>query len=93
MAGFDIERIAHLARLDLTEEEKITFGGQLETIVAYVDRIATLNVDGLVPTLHGHQVNNIFRADVPVQGLQTEDVLRNAPARIDDEIKMPRVVE
>ncbi len=93
MAGFDIERVAHLARLALTDEERATFGGQLETIVAYVDRIAGLDVEGLPATLHGHRVNNIFREDVPVAGLDTETVLENAPARIEDEIRMPRVVE
>lgn len=93
MAGFDIDRVAHLARLDLTNEERATFGAQLETIVAYVDRIAGLDVEGLAPTLHGHNVNNIFREDAPVEGLETEVVLANAPARIDNEIRMPRVVE
>jgi aspartyl-tRNA(Asn)/glutamyl-tRNA(Gln) amidotransferase subunit C len=93
MAGFDIDRVAHLARLDLTHEERTTFGGQLETIVAYVDRIASLDVEGLNPTLHGHSVNNIFREDTPVTGLETEVILANAPARIDEEIRMPRVVE
>ncbi|MDO4527490.1 MAG: Asp-tRNA(Asn)/Glu-tRNA(Gln) amidotransferase subunit GatC [bacterium] len=93
MAGFDIDRVAHLARLDLTDEERATFGAQLETIVAYVDRIAGLDVEGLAPTLHGHNVNNIFREDAPVEGLETEVVLANAPARIDNEIRMPRVVE
>lgn len=93
MAGFDIDRVAHLARLALTDEERATFGAQLETIVAYVDKIAGLDVEGLPATLHGHSVNNIFRKDVPVEGLETEAVLANAPARIDTEIRMPRVVE
>ena len=93
MAGFDIDRVAHLARLDLTEEERVTFGAQLETIVAYVDRIAGLDVTGEAATLHGHSVNNISRADTPVDGLETEAALQNAPARIEDEIRMPRIVE
>ena len=93
MAGFDIDRVAHLARLELTDEERVTFGGQLETIVAYVDRIAGLDVTGASATLHGHNVNNIFRADTPVEGLDTEAAMQNAPARIEDEIRMPRIVE
>ena len=93
MAGFDIDRVAHLARLELTDEERATFGGQLETIVAYVDRIAGLDVAGASATLHGHNVNNIFRADTPVEGLDTEAAMQNAPARIEDEIRMPRIVE
>lgn len=48
---------------------------------------------GLPATLHGHSVNNIFRADVPVEGLPTEVATANAPERIEDEIRMPRVVE
>jgi Asp-tRNA(Asn)/Glu-tRNA(Gln) amidotransferase C subunit len=44
-------------------------------------------------TLDGHGVNNIFRADVPVAGLETEAAMQNAPERIEDEIRMPRIVE
>ncbi len=93
MAGFDIDRVAHLARLALTDDERARFGGQLETIVSYVERIASLSTEGLPATLHGHDVNNIFREDEPSGGLPTEEVLNNAPARIGDEIRMPRVVE
>ncbi len=93
MAGFDIDRVAHLARLALTDEERTLFGGQLETIVAYVERISALDVTSLPATLHGHGVNNIFREDTPREGLDTETVLDNAPARVGDEIRMPRVVE
>lgn len=93
MAGFDIDRVAYLARLALTDEERKAFGAQLETIVAYVDRIAGLDVEGLPATVHGHDVNNIFREDVPTEGLPTAVALANAPARVGDEIRMPRVVE
>lgn len=93
MAGFDIDRVAHLARMELTDEERTHFAGQLETIVAYVERISSLDVEGLPATLHGHSVNNIFREDVPAEGLPVETVLENAPARIEDEIRMPRIVE
>lgn len=93
MAGFDIDRVAWLARLALTDEERATFGAQLETIVSYVDRIAGLDVEGLPATANGHDVSNIFREDAPVEGLPTEVALANAPAQVDDEIRMPRVVE
>ena len=59
MAGFDIDRVAMLARLELTDEERTRFGGQLETIVAYVDRIAGLELDGLEATLHGHDAGGL----------------------------------
>ena len=93
MAGFDIDRVAFLARLALTDEERATFGAQLETIVAYVDRIAGLETAGLDATLHGHEEGAPFRADEPRAGLPLDAVLGNAPARIEDETRMPRVVE
>ena len=93
MGGFDIDRVAHLARLALTDDERTLFGGQLETIVSYVERISELDVEGLPATLHGHSVNNIFREDKPVEGLPTEVAMENAPERIEDEVRMPRVVE
>ena len=93
MAGFDIDRVAFLARLALTDEERKTFGAQLETIVAYVDRIAGLETAELDATLHGHAAGAPLREDTPAPGLPLEAVLGNAPARIDDEIRMPRVVE
>lgn len=93
MAGFDIDRVALLARLALTEDERRIFGAQLETIVAYVDRIAGLETAELDATLHGHAEGAPLRADTPAPGLPLETVLANAPARVDDEIRMPRVVE
>lgn len=91
--NFDIDHIAHLARLAFTDEQKQLLGQQLSSILAYVDKIGSIDVTGVEPTLHGQPVSNAFREDIPVKGLNTEDVLKNAPARIDDEIKMPRIVE
>ncbi len=92
-ANMNIDHIAHLARLAFTDEEKAVLASQLESILTYVDKIGELDVSNVEPTLHGQQVSNAFREDVPVKSLDTEAVLTNAPARIDDEIKMPRIVE
>lgn len=91
--SFDINHIANLARLQFSDEEKGRFTEQMEAIVAYVDKLRTLDVTGIEPTLHGQQVSNVFREDVQHACFDAETVLANAPERIDDEIKMPRVVE
>ena len=49
--------------------------------------------DGIEPTSHGQPVYNVFRADVVRPGLDHERVLANAPARIEDEFKVPRIME
>lgn len=90
---FNVDYVANLARLSLTDEEKALFGKQLPAILHYVDKIAALDVADIEPTLHGQPVNNIFREDVPVPSLDRETVLENAPQRVDDEFRMPKVVE
>ena len=90
---FDLERIAHLARLTLSPEERTLFAHQLASIVGYVEKIGELDTDGIEPSLYGQPISNIFREDTPRPSLPPETVLANAPARIGDEIKMPRVVE
>lgn len=91
--NFDLERVAHLARLTLSDEERALFGKQLSSIVGYVEKIAELDTTGIEPSLYGQPVSNIFREDNPRTSLPTDVVMQNAPARIGDEIKMPRVVE
>lgn len=85
--------VANLARLDLDEASCALFQRQLETVLGYVRQIGELELDGIEPTSHGQPVYNVFRADEPRPGLAPERVLANAPARLDDEFKVPRIVE
>ena len=85
--------VANLARLDLDAEACALFQRQIGTIVDYVRQISELNLDGIEPTSHGQPVYNVFRADVERPGLEHERVLGNAPARLEDEFKVPRIVE
>ena len=89
----DVAYVANLARLDLDPASCALFQRQLGTIVDYVRQIGELNLDGIEPTSHGQPVYNIFREDVERAGLERERVLANAPARLDDEFKVPRIVE
>jgi aspartyl-tRNA(Asn)/glutamyl-tRNA(Gln) amidotransferase subunit C len=92
-AEIRVAYVANLARLDLDEASCALFQRQLETVVEYVRQIGELDLDGIEPTSHGQPVYNVFRADEPRPGLAHERVMANAPARLDGEFKVPRIVE
>jgi aspartyl-tRNA(Asn)/glutamyl-tRNA(Gln) amidotransferase subunit C len=89
----DIDYVAQLARLALTEEEKATFSRQLGDILGYVAQLQEVNVDGIEPTAHALPLENVWSADEPVPALPREDALRNAPATRDGMFVVPKVVE
>ena len=89
----NVAYVANLARLELDAESCALFQRQLATIVDYVRQIGELDLDGIEPTSHGQPVYNVFREDVEQTGLKHDRVLANAPARLGDEFKVPRIVE
>lgn len=89
----EIEHVAKLARLELSEEEKETFTGQMDAILAYVDKLSELNTDAVIATAHAVPAENAFRNDVSVPSLGVENALLNAPDRIIDFFRVPRVIE
>ncbi|MBC2593063.1 Asp-tRNA(Asn)/Glu-tRNA(Gln) amidotransferase subunit GatC [Ruficoccus amylovorans] len=89
----DIEYVARLARIDLTDEEKRTFTSQLEDILAYVDKLNQVDVSGVEPMAHAFSLENVLDDDEPGQPLPVEQALRNAPAQRDNQIVVPKVVE
>lgn len=89
----DVKYVANLARIQLTDDEVSAFQGQLEHIVGYVEKIGYLDLEGIEPTSHAHALANIFRADEIRPGLDVEAVLRNAPERVDDQFKVPKILE
>jgi aspartyl-tRNA(Asn)/glutamyl-tRNA(Gln) amidotransferase subunit C len=96
MAGrvdIDIDRLAVLARIELTPEEKARFAAQLGDVLAHVEQLNMVNVDGVEPTAHAFPVTNVWRADEPAPGLPVGDALANAPAKRSDQFVVPRVVE
>lgn len=94
-AGSDlnIDYLANLARLALTDEEKVRFARQLGDILHYVDKLRQVDVTGVEPMAHAAPVFNVWQADVPRPGLTVEQALRNAPAQRDNMIVVPKVVE
>ena len=89
----DVAYVAELARLELTDEEKALFQPQLENIVKYVEKISSVDVDGIEPMMHGRALVNAFREDVVRPSMSSEAALSNAPKRVGDEFLLPKIVE
>ena len=89
----DVEYVANLARLHLTEVEIGCFQGQLEHVLAYVEQLQQLDVSGIEPMAHAIPVDNVFRADEPKACLDRELVLANAPTKMDNQFTVPKIIE
>ncbi|BEH11916.1 MULTISPECIES: Asp-tRNA(Asn)/Glu-tRNA(Gln) amidotransferase subunit GatC [Geobacter] len=89
----DVEHVATLARLELAEDEKDRFTGQLDAILAYVEKLNELNTDGIIPTSHAVPVENAFREDEVRFSIGVENALANAPDRVEGFFRVPRVIE
>ena len=88
-----IDHVAHLARLELTAEEKERFAGQIGDILAYIAQLNEVNVEGVEPTAHAFPVVNVWAEDVAQPGLSVEAALGNAPQKRDNMFVVPKVVE
>ena len=75
----DVEKIAALARLELSQEEKETYQEQLSAILEYAARLNLLDIEDVPPTTSAVALQNIMREDVVEPSLSLEDVLFNAP--------------
>ncbi|WP_317259172.1 Asp-tRNA(Asn)/Glu-tRNA(Gln) amidotransferase subunit GatC [Paenibacillus sp. J5C2022] len=89
----DVEHVANLARLELSDAEKEQFTGQLNAILKYAEKLNELDTDGVEPTSHVLNVTNVMREDVVKPSLPIEKVLQNAPDEEDGQIKVPAVLE
>ncbi len=81
--------VAKLARLGLSDEEIETMAGELSGILEHVDRIAKLDLEGVEPTSHVVELENVLRADKPHQSLAPEVALAPAPDPVDGAFRVP----
>lgn len=89
----EVRWVAHLARLECTEEEIQLFTAQLNDIVAYVNQLQEVATDGVEPLSHCLPVHNVFRDDEPGVSLPVDEALANAPARKGDFYSVPAVLD
>ncbi len=90
----DVEHVARLARLALSEDEKTRYAGQLEAILGYIDQLNAVNTDNVPLTTHVLPMSNVWREDVSDQHLcNPEDLLKNAPEREGPFFKVKKIIE
>jgi aspartyl-tRNA(Asn)/glutamyl-tRNA(Gln) amidotransferase subunit C len=88
-----VRRIAHLARIAVAEEEIEHLQGELNAILAFVEQLSEVNVEGVAPMTSVTPMEMKKRTDGVTDGGDAEAVLANAPARMGDYFAVPKVVE
>ena len=93
MTVTDVEYVARLARLELSNSEKELFAGQMGAILGYVEKLKELDTDGILPTSHAVPMENSFREDSACSPIGLEKALANAPDRAGSFFAVPKVIE
>jgi aspartyl-tRNA(Asn)/glutamyl-tRNA(Gln) amidotransferase subunit C len=89
----DVEHVARLARLALSDAELERMREQLSGILAYIDTLRALDTSGVEPTSHAVPLVNVMRDDEPRPCLSQDEALVNAPDRSDVFFRVPRIIE
>jgi aspartyl-tRNA(Asn)/glutamyl-tRNA(Gln) amidotransferase subunit C len=88
-----VRRVAHLARIAVAEEEVTGLQGELNSILAFVEQLAEVDVEGVQPMTSVTPMAMKMRTDKVTDGNKPDDIIRNAPAREDHFFLVPKVVE
>jgi aspartyl-tRNA(Asn)/glutamyl-tRNA(Gln) amidotransferase subunit C len=89
----EVDHIANLARLDLTEEEKQKYQEQLSAILDYAARLQQLDTSGIAPTSSVLPPTSRLREDIPIKSLSVDETLLNAPDKDANQFRIPPVFE
>jgi aspartyl-tRNA(Asn)/glutamyl-tRNA(Gln) amidotransferase subunit C len=93
MEHIDINRIAGLCRIALGDGERQILAQQLDTMLAHMEQIEAVDVEGIEPMLHASAIHSVLRADQPEESFSVETALMNAPEQKNNQILVPRIVE
>ena len=89
----DVDKIAKLAKLKFTDEEKIKLQKDLNQVLEYIDQLNELNLDDVEPLENINETENVLRKDDAFKWLTTEEALKNAPAKTGKFFKVPKVLD
>lgn len=89
----EVEHIAKLARLELTDRQKARYREQLEAILEYVAKLQELDTQDVPPTASVSVGQMPLRVDEPHPGLPKDELLKNAPKQVDGQFQIPPVFE
>ena len=88
----DVEKIADLARLYITEEEKEKYTRQLNVILEYMEQLNKVDTSKVEPLSHPFELKNVFREDEVQPSLPVDEALKNAPEKSGNYFKVPKVI-
>ncbi|MDD3012186.1 MAG: Asp-tRNA(Asn)/Glu-tRNA(Gln) amidotransferase subunit GatC [Candidatus Gastranaerophilales bacterium] len=89
----EVEHVAKLARLELSEDEKIKFADQLGKLLDYFNQLKEVNTENIEPMAHPVQAVNVVREDIITQSCSREEILKNAPQEEDGYFKVPKIID
>ena len=87
-----VHKVAHLARLELTDEEEIEFTSQLGSILDYFEQLSELDTSQVKPTTRALEVTNVTRLDELHSFADREAILAGAPEQEGDFFKVPKIL-
>ena len=88
----EVEHVAHLARLKLSEDEKELFTGQLNAILEYMEKLNELDTGAIEPTFHVVSHQNVMREDEVKESQPQEAALDNAPDKAQGCFRVPKII-
>lgn len=88
-----VQHIATLARLGLSEDDLARFPGQLGVILDYFERLSQVDTEGVPPTAHTLPLHNVMREDEPAPPLDAGEILANAPLKEDGRFRVRAILD
>jgi aspartyl-tRNA(Asn)/glutamyl-tRNA(Gln) amidotransferase subunit C len=88
-----VEEVAHLARLEFTEEGKADILNDMNRMLAFVDKLNEMDTDGVEPLIYMTDEKNVMREDESKNTLTQKEALKNAPKKDSDYFKVPKVID
>ncbi len=88
-----VEEVAHLARLEFTEEGKVEILNDMNRMLAFVDKLNEMDTDGVEPLIYMTDEINVLREDEPKDTVNQKEALKNAPKKDSDYFKVPKVID
>lgn len=89
----EVQHVAALAKLELTDDQLEMFTGQLDEIIDMVDQLSAVDTTNVAPTTQMNEQTNVFRADEPKPGTPLNELMENVPDEENDLIKVPAIMD
>ncbi|MGB2986570.1 MAG: Asp-tRNA(Asn)/Glu-tRNA(Gln) amidotransferase subunit GatC [Phycisphaerae bacterium] len=88
-----VRHVAHLARLEISDEEVARFAEQLSSILGYIEKLNELDTTDVPPTAHALAISNVFREDAVRPSCEADRALHNAPQCQEGFFRVPKVLD